>query len=223
MFQKRSGNAGSSLNAATGLSDLPANLSQMISTEVCHIGSGDIRPDIFNRIQFRSIGRQKLNLQPMLLRKQVSAHLSAFVSRQRIPDQNQSPATQRTPQALKISNNILSADSALAKSKKKLYAPPRRGCDQRADGRQTLPAEGITNNRSLPARSPCAPDGRTLRKSAFVQESDERLQTAGFFLTRGQSDRTHFLTALSLRSRALVCGRWQLQPMCRRTRHICRG
>lgn len=223
MFQERSGNTGFFLNAATGPADLPANLTQMIGAEVCHVRSGNIRPGILNRIQFRRVRWQKFNLQPIFLSKQILPHLSAFVRRQRIPDQNQPPSSQGTLQALEIGNNIFGADGPIAQSKKEFYPSSRRCCYQRADSRQTFPAEGITNNWSLPARSPCASDGRTFGKSAFIQEPDECIQSAGFFLIRGHSDRTQFLTVLSLHSRALVCGRWQLQPICRRTRHICRG
>ena len=223
MFQKRSSNVSFSLNAATGFVNLPANVAQMIGAEVCHLSSRDIGPRIFNGIQLRRVRRQKFTLQPILLSKQVLPYLSAFVSRQRIPNQNQSPPPQRTLQSLEISNNIFSPDGSLAKSKKKFYPSSRRCRYQRADGRETLPTEGITNNRRLSARGPGASDGRPFGKAAFIQKSDECIQPSGFFLIRGQSDRIHCLTAFSLRSRALVCGRWQLQPICRRTRHICRG
>ncbi len=211
------------MNTTTGSTNLPADLSKMIGAEVCQVRAGNISPSVLNGIQFRRVWRQKLNVQPILLCEQISPHFPALVSRQRIPNQNQSSFPQRTLQAFEIRNDILSPDSPIAEPKKEFYTPSRWCCHQRADSRKTFPTESIANDRCLAARSPCAPDGRTFGKSAFIQKSDERIQAAGFFLNRGQSDRTHFRITRSLRSRALVSGRWQLQPIRLRTRHICRG
>ena len=66
-----------------------AESSVAVGTEVLHFIVFPVRPQILDRVQFRSVGRQKLQPHPpALLAHEISNH-SAAVSPQAIPDDKQ--------------------------------------------------------------------------------------------------------------------------------------
>ena len=54
-------------DAAGGFAGLLTNRVEVFADELGHVGTGQVAPEVFNRVQFRCVGRQVFDGQPMLL------------------------------------------------------------------------------------------------------------------------------------------------------------
>ena len=221
MLQKTSCQVWLPFDSTPGLANLAVNLSDMVCTKIGHFSSGYVGPKVLHRIQIRSVRRQMFCPQPTSLRSDVIFNDPTTMRGQRIPNKKQLATTQHTFEPFQMSNNIRTANRAILRAKKQPDLAAGRSCNKRANGRQAFPAERFPQYRGFPARRPCSTHGRPFGKSAFVQKSDEPVQLADFFLSRGQRSSVHCLTTLLLRSRACLSGFWQLQPRPRRRRQTC--
>lgn len=221
VFQESACQIRLALDPTLGLANLAMDLTDMIRTKVRHFSSGYVCPEIFNRVQIRSIRGQRFCPQPTSLRPDVIFNDPATVCGQRIPDKKQLASAQHTFKPFQMSNHIGTANRTIFRTKKQPDLASSRSCDQCSDGRQALPTERLPQDRGLSARRPRPAHGRSLGKAAFVQESDEPVQLADFFLRRGQRSSVHCRTTLLLRLRACLSGFWQLHPSPRRRRQTC--
>ena len=162
-------------------------------------------PNVFDRIEFRSIGRQKFDLDP-------SSRLIY-----KVPDQTTAMAAKTIPNDEKIARDMA---HQMSKEFHNLRTPDRSGkqpeiksppgdacnCGNR------LPIEMKLQNRSLPPRRPGPATMRSLAQAAFVDEDNGLPLQMGFFLSSGHRLFFHLRIASSSRSNARVVGLWQLHP-----------
>ena len=175
-----------------------------------------ISPDVFDRIEFRCIGWQTLQMDAAVLLSDVFPDQSATVRGQTIPDDCQ-PAANVQLEVFQKLNHLRGLDAAGEKSEVKI--PNGDACY----GRKTLPVEGILQHRSLAPRRPGSDPMRPLAQSAFVHKHYGAALQERFFFISGQRTRFHCRIAGSSRCVARPVGRWQLQPRERKILHTCPG
>lgn len=200
---------------------LLANLSKVIRREVGHISVGDIRPEIFRRIQLGRVGRQELGHQPRFLASHIALDPAAAMGGQPIPQKYQPPALEILAHGGQVCRNLMAFDRSRHQPQGQPYPPTGGSCDQRGDCREIFPVEMLGNNRGLALGSPASPNRRALGKAALVQKTYISTQFFCFFLIRGHSTRIHRRMRASSRSFAFRTGRWQLQPIWRRIFQTC--
>jgi hypothetical protein len=164
-----------------------------------------VRPDVFDRIQFRRVGRQVLHANPPFQLVDVVSDHGTAVSRQAVPDQQERLAN--VPHQCRQEIQHLRTLHG-ARVKTKIEVPSCQTCGSR----QTLPVKVVLQHRRLAARCPGSASMRALTQSAFVDEDDGTPFPAGFFLMAGQVLLFHVRICCSLRSRALPVGRCGLHP-----------
>lgn len=175
-----------------------------------------VTPDVFDRIEFRRVGRQKLQSDLPCLGEDVVTHQPAAMDWQPIPDDGQS-ASDVSLQVLEELDHLWSLDAPGEKAEVKV---PNRNPGH---GRKALPVEGVLQHRRLAARSPGAHPMGPFAQSALVHKDYGAPLLEGFFFISGQRTRFHFRMAASSRWVARPTGRWQLQPKERKIRHTCPG
>ena len=175
-----------------------------------------ISPDVFHRVEFRSIGWQALQMDIAVLLSYVFLYQAASVGRQTIPHDSQSAANVLLEMFQKF-DHLRSLDAAGEESEVEI--PDRDACD----GRKTLPVEGILQNRGLAAWGPGSDPMRPLAQAAFVHKYYRSALLERFFLISGQRIRFHCRIAGSSRCVARPTGRWQLQPKERKILQTCPG
>ena len=164
-----------------------------------------IAPQILDRIEFGSVGRQPLDVQPRgVLLKEV-LDKPAAMHRRAIPDQ-QDPAGQLAMQLAEETDDL----GALDGTGMQLEIEVAQG--QPGDGRETLPIEVESEHRGLTAECPGAGPVGALAQSTFVEEDERPPLPPGFFLMRGHSWLFHAAIFASSRSRARPAGRCGLKP-----------
>ena len=96
-----------------------------------------------------------------------------------------------------------------------------RSYAQRSNGGNLFVTAGsLVQDRGHTAGRPTASDQRGHQQTGLVEKNEKSLQTAGFFLMRGHSSRTHRWISASSRSLARRSGFWGLHPTERRRRPI---
>src|ERR1019366_6908945 len=123
-----------------------------------------ISPDVFDRIEFRRIGWQTLQMDAALLLSHVFLYQSAAVDGQTIPNDGQSAANVMLKMFQKC-DHLRSLDTAGEESEVEIPNGDAR------DGRKALPVEGILQHRSLAARRPGSDPMRSLAQPAFVHKN----------------------------------------------------
>jgi hypothetical protein len=175
-----------------------------------------VPPDIFDRVKFRRISRQKLDLQPAFRLVHEIAHETATMAFQSIPD-NQELAGDMTHQVREELNNLRAPDCSWKQPE--VESPP---CHT-GDGRERLPVEVILKNWRLSARRPSPASMGPLAQAALIDENYGLSALLGFFLSSGHLTFFHRRIASSSRSNARPVGRWQLQPRLLSTFQTCPG
>jgi len=171
-----------------------------------------VAPDIFDRIEFRRVSRQKLQFDPPALVGDKFAHQTTPMDRQPIPDDRQ-PARDVPLQVLQELNYLRRLDAAREKAEVKV--PDGNA----GHGREALPVERVLQHWRLAARRPSAHAMRPFAQAALVDKHYDPLLLEGFFFISGQRTRFQRWIAASSRCVARPTGRWQLQPSERRIRH----
>lgn len=175
-----------------------------------------VRPDVFDRIQFRRVGRQLGDLDSAALAAQVIANQTAAVNSEPIPDHEQL-AGQAAAQLFQEIDQFGAPDGAGVE----LEIKSPKG--QPGHRRKLLPVEVVLQDRRLTARRPGAAAMRPLAQSAFVEKDDGTPLPPRFFFSAGQVVRFHALIRASSRSLARPTGRCGLQPNRRSTRQTWPG
>ena len=175
-----------------------------------------IAPDVFDRIEFRRIGGQALQLDAAALLSDVFLYQSAAVRGQTIPDNRQSAANV----LLEVFQKLDHLRGLNAAGEEPEVEIPNGDA---GDGRKALPVEGILQHRGLAAWSPGSDPMRPLAQSAFVHKNYGSALLERFFFISGQRTRFHCRIAGSSRCVARPTGRWQLQPRERKIRQTCPG
>jgi hypothetical protein len=173
-------------------------------------------PDVFDRIKFRRIGGQTLQMDAAVLLRDIFPDQPAAVRRQPVPDDGEQPADVLLEMFEKL-DHLRGLDAA--GEKPEVEIPNGDACD----GRKTVPVEGILQHGSLTSRSPGSDAMRPLAQSAFVHKNYGSALLEGFFLMSSQRTRFHCNIAGSSRWVARPTGRWQLQPSERKIRQTCPG
>lgn len=175
-----------------------------------------ISPDVFDRIEFRRIGGQTLQMDAVALLSGVFPHQSAAVRRLTVPEDRE-PAADVLLEVFEKLDDLRGLDAAGEKSEVEI---PKGNA---GDGRKTVPVEGILEHWGLTAGRPGSDPVRPLAQSAFVHKNYRPALLEGFFLMSGQRTRFHCNIAGSSRWVARPTGRWQLQPSERKIRQTCPG
>ncbi len=182
----------------------------------------DIAPHLFDGIQFRSIARQTLDVQPLTLATQVRPHHAAPMRAQSIPDQDDAVAPEVSSQmAQKFDEGPrrVGTGARLEIEAGPAAIPAER---QRSRHREPLPGSaGVGQDGRLAARCPRATDDGLLRDAAFVFEDEPGALASGVFFTAGHRAAIQCRMARSSRSRAWRAGRCNDQCSPRRMYQTC--
>jgi len=198
------------------LAGSPAEVGKILGAEIGKFVLLAIAPDIFDRIEFRCIGWQTLQMDAAVLLLDVIPDQAAAVRGQSIPDHRERPANVLL-QVFEELDHLRPLDAAGEESKVEI---PNGDA---GDGRKTVPVEGILQHRRLAPRRPGADPMRSLAQAAFVDKHYGPALLEGFFFISGQRTRFHCRMAGSSRWVARPTGRWQLQPKARKIRQTCPG
>lgn len=190
-------------------------LCQCVKFHCRHIGHGvhfRMCPDIFNRVEFRSIGRKEVDMQSCIGAKQFLYFLGAMRLKT-VPHDNDMPR-QFLHEAAKESYDSGCIDIGIRMQAKIHAEQVSPGSDAESpDNRNFFMRTGsLIQNRSLTARTPGSPYQWSHQHAAFIDKNDMRFQFGSFFLMRGQSTLTHSLILVSFRSMARRSGFWGLHP-----------
>src|ERR1700679_1741049 len=170
-----------------------------------------ISPDVFDRIEFRGIGWQTLEVDGAMLLSHGFLYQSAAVRGQAIPDDRQLSANVLLEVLQKL-DHLRGLDAA--GEEPEVEIPNGDACD----GRKTLPVEGILQHRGLASRRPGSDPMRPLAQSAFVHKNYGSTLLERFFFISGQRTRFHCRIAGSSRCVAQPTCRSQIQPNERKIR-----
>ena len=175
-----------------------------------------VTPDVFHRVEFRSVGGQILQVDLASQAGYKFMHQSTAMHRQPIPNDQELGAD--VP--LKVLQELDDLRCFDAPGKQPEIKAPDG--DSR-DRRKALPVERVLQYGSFAARRPGANAVRPLAQTALVHKYYGALLPQGFFLSSGQRTRFQRRIAGSSRCVARPVGRWQLQPKERSIRHTCPG
>jgi len=175
-----------------------------------------VAPDVFHRVKFRRVSRQKLQMDLPILSGYKVAHPATAVDGQPVPD-DQQLGTNVPLEVFQKLDDLRSLDAPGEQSK--VEVPDR---DPR-HGRKALPVERILQDRSLATRSPSADPVRAFAQTALVHKNYGALLVQGLFFNSGQRTLFQRRMAGSSRWMARPVGRWQLQPKERNIRQTCPG
>jgi hypothetical protein len=193
-----------------------AEFNKILRAEIGQFMLLPVTPEVFDRVEFRSISGQAFQFEPGALAGGPALDQAAAVRRKAVPD-DQQLAWDVAQKVGKKLNYLGTANGAWEEPEIKL--PP----GYPGHGREQLPIEVVLQHWSLPARRPGAAAVGPFAQSAFVDEDDGLARPAGFFLSCGQRFFFQRLIACSSRSSARPTGRWQLQPNWPNRRHTCAG
>lgn len=205
-----------STHSAQGGCSLHSQFPGMVGNEVGDLMAFEVTPHVFNRIEFRCIGWQALNLDPSLGGKDEVANQDTTVDGCPIPDHKY--FGWNVPLEMFQELDHLQALDA-AGMDLEVESPQGQG----PDDREAFPIEGLLQDGCLSAGSPSASPSRAGAQSTFVNKDYGSTLLGGFFLMSGHLTRCHFAMALSSRSMARRSGRWQLKPLAPSNRQTCPG
>ena len=211
MAEKGERQRGRPTNAPEAHADRPLDLAEVVRTEIGQFSPLDVAPHEFGRIEVGRVARQALDGEPRALSLQVRRHGSALMRRQAIPDQDETLPTKMTPELVQEAHQrhvVVASGPRLEDQATAATVPAER--QGHGEG-ELRPIEGVDQDGGLPARGPCAADGRSLRDAALVLEDDPGPAPPSVFFTAGQRFVTQCRMAGSFRSFARLAGRCNVQ------------
>ncbi len=137
-------------------------------------------PNMFNRIEFRSITGKPVDMKSLGL-LQESFNVCSLVDGAIVPDKNNVPA-QMAQQIPQKSDDLRARDVMGMETDIKTKMVAARGHGDTADGRDFITPVAVAQDRCAARRSPRFADVRYEQKTAFVQEGNMGLKFSGFFL-----------------------------------------
>ena len=173
-----------------------------------------ITPQVLDGIEFGSIGRQALKLQPAVGANQKLFYQSAPMRRRTIPDHKQVPFDMG--QKVFQKNNYLRTSDG-SRKQLKVEIPPRYAGNRR----ECFPIEVILDNRRLTPWRPSPASVGTFTESALINKDYCSSLSFSVFFNCGHRRFFQRRIVSSSRSIARPTGRWQLQPSCFSTHQTC--
>lgn len=186
VFQERFSQAGTMADPAGCFARLSTDGIEVLADELGHVGSGQVTPEVFDRVELRCVRRQILCDEPRRLLRDPCLNLAAAMGRQPIPQQDGFSSAKVSLERLQIRQDLRLLHRAGLKPQTQADAAGCRSSDQTGDCRQTLPVERRDQDRSLTTSCPGSTHAGTLRKPAFIQENQQGIGFASLFLIRGQ-------------------------------------
>ena len=184
--------------------------------ERVHLG---VAPDQFDGIEFGGVPGQQVGVYAAAMRREPSAHGSAAMGGQPVPDEVDwtALAARELPEEVQDGLAVVIGIRQQAEVAADPVAARRdREC---RDHRDLAPRPAaLWENRGHPARRPGAPHQRGHQETRFVAEDERRPPTGSVFFTRGHSTCTHRRIAASSRSMARRAGFCGLKPNARSSR-----
>jgi hypothetical protein len=182
----------------------------------------EVSPEVFDRIEFRGVGRQVLQM----CRAGQDAFLDelALVGLEAIPDEHDGHA-QLTLQVLEEVHRSLGIDVGV-RAESKVQSDPvacRRDAQCGDGGDLLIVLAALPKYRGLSSHAPGAAHQGGHEHPGFVEENEGRSQARGVFFTRGQSCSIQALMRSSSRSSARRVGFWGEKPRPCRSRLTCAG
>src|SRR5207253_380664 len=154
MAEKGKRQRGCPANSAETRADRPLDLAEVVRAEVGKFAALDVAPHEFGGIELRRVARQALNGKPRALSRQVRGHVAAFMRRQAIPDQEETPTAKMILELVQEADErdvVVTARPRLEEEATAPEVPPER----QAHGEGELrPVEGMDQDGGLPARGP---------------------------------------------------------------------
>ena len=166
-------------------------------------------PYILHGIEFGSIAREAVHLQPAPLAGEELRDFGAAMGGETVPQQNHAAwevAAQRTQEGLDVNT----PEAAWLQGKKETPPFSLGITGQRADGGEALVVKGLSQHRSLAPRRPGASYAGALGEATFVGEDEGGMPPGALFLSLGQHSSSHWEIAASLRSLARRAGFWEV-------------
>src|SRR5213596_1133834 len=129
MAEKRKRQRGCPANAAETRADRPLDLAEVVRAEVGQFAALDVAPHEFGGIELRRVARQALHGEPRALSRQVRGHVAAFMRRQAIPDQGETPTAKMTLERVQEADErdvVVTARPRLEEEAAAAEVPPER-------------------------------------------------------------------------------------------------
>src|SRR5215469_4099620 len=187
-------------------------IAEIAGAEIRHGVMFEIPPDVFNRVELRSIGRQIFQGDASVEALEVLLHQPRAVRLQPIPNDEQLLADRRR-EGLQELHHLWALDRAGEESKVK---PPEA---HSGDHRQLLPGEAVLQDRCLTPWGPGTRAAGSFGQTRLVDEDDYSALPRSDFFTAGHRFCFQVRIAASSRCRARPVGRCTLQPSCCSCRH----
>jgi hypothetical protein len=178
------------------------------------VGEGiglQVRPEVFDGVEFRGVGRQVFKMRRA--GKDALVHELTLVGLEAVPDEHDRRA-ELALQMLEEVHGALGIDVGIGMKPEVQREPIACGCDAKGGDRRHLlvAAPALVQQWSVPAQAPGAAHQRGHEHAGFVEENDRRSQARGVFFTRGQSCSIQARMRCSSRSRARRVGFWGEKP-----------
>jgi hypothetical protein len=178
-----------------------------------------ITPGVFDGIEFGGVGGKIFQVEAELA-IQEGFDFTGQMGTRAVPD-DQEIASQLAEQLGEKAEGSIGVDVVVGmQAKVEVEGMATGRHHQRADTRHLLiGAAPLIEHGGVAAGSPGATHQRSHQKASFIEEHERRLQSAGFFLMRGQSFLIQRRMARASRSTARRSGFWGLHPRARNKRH----
>ena len=181
-------------------------------SEVCQGVHFEIAQDVFDGIELRRVGREKMRMQARVALKKLARDLRAM-GLKTVPNQDDGPGKLLEEHAKKIDDSARIDVGVGVKPEIQVEIVPRgRYAKCRNHGHFLVRARTLIEQPRLGSWAPRAANQRLHQHVIFVDKDEPRLQARGFFLMRGHSVLTQPWMKSSLRSTARRAGFWGLQP-----------
>jgi hypothetical protein len=192
-------------DAAQSVGGPAGELPEITGSEIGQFVLFPIGPQVFDGVEFGSIGREAFNPEFPAQVGNVLAHDLGAVDGGAVPD-NEQAAGKVALEMIEELDDLRTFDAALEKSE--VTVPEGDPCY----GGKVVPTEGVEQQRGLPLGRPRPHAVGLLRQPAFVDKDDDAPFGAGLFFNAGQVFFFQAAMAASSRSMARPIGFWQLQP-----------
>jgi len=204
------------LLALQGASMVTGDVSECEEIETRVVGQWigfQIIPGVFDRVQFRCIGRQKLATDGGVIGQELVDGFGP-VGIEPIPDEDHGIAVQLAVQLAQESDNQRRSDVGVRMQAEIQMHPVAGWRDTQGGDHRYLAmrSRALGQDRGLAARAPAAAHQRGRQNPAFVEKNQPGFPARGVFFTRGQSCLTHRWMASSSRSIARRVGFCGLKP-----------
>ncbi len=177
-----------------------AELREILGTEIRHLVLFPVRPEVFDRVELRSIGREEFKLNLAALSVDPGAHQTAAMDLQTIPDDEQLAADQVPPQVSEEVEDLGGTDAAL--DQLEVYVPE----GDAGDSRELVPGETVLQDRGVTSGRPGSHAVRPFTDPGLVYEDDGSALPGAVFLM--------------LASASSSTAEWRIRPVGRRDQSV---